>query len=800
MRLLTRAIFKEIAAAAIIGITLFTTILLLRSLGGDLFSLLVRTAAPAPTVLLMVGLAIPFALPNTVPLGVLVGVLIGLSRLSSDGEVTAMRSAGISGRRIAAPALAVAVLAMIVTAAASLWLTPWAYREANRMAAKLAASQLTAEVQPRIFAEQFQEQKMVLYVGEVTPVPGNVTRWREVFIAEQPSAAKLPDVPELETTTEDPDFPALTAPKVMLAHSAIARPDAARNRIQLSIQNHATYEVSGTQYRFSISPSTERILEAEKPGELRTRHPELEMDSVPLWRFVYQNPDAASVPKQAMTESRIEIQKRLSLPVACVLLALVGIPLGVSTRRASKSSAFLLTLSLAFAYYMAQIGMMNIARQGRVPVELAVWMPNLLFAAIGITLLVRLETPGDRDLFAFFRQIFSRTGSAIGRAVSPTVTRQKTVGRTRRLIFLPQLIDTYVVSGFFFWFAVVLFSFVMVSHVYTFFELLSDIIRNQIPLNRVFQYLFFLTPKFLYDYAPISVLVSVLVTFGVLSKSNEVTAFKACGVSVFRLAAPILIVAAVFSGGLFAFDHFYIPGANRIQDGIRNEIKGRAVQTYLRPDQQWVAGLDGRIYYYRYFDPRESAMLDVNVFEIDWKTAKLKRHIAAQKARWEPSLKRWVFQDGWRRDFDGIRETGYDSFRGEARTFGELVEAPDYFLKEVKQGKQMNYEELQRYIAELTQRGFDTVQLRVQFHKKFSVPLFALIMALIAVPFAFRGATRGAMAAVGISFSIAIGYLALNQLFEQIGNLNQLPPSLAAWAPDGLFSLAGLYFVARMRT
>jgi lipopolysaccharide export LptBFGC system permease protein LptF len=56
------------------------------------------------------------------------------------------------------------------------------------------------------------------------------------------------------------------------------------------------------------------------------------------------------------------------------------------------------------------------------------------------------------------------------------------------------------------------------------------------------------------------------------------------------------------------------------------------------------------------------------------------------------------------------------------------------------------------------------------------------------------------MAAVGISFGIAVAYIALNQLFEQVGNLNQLPPSLAAWAPDGLFSLAGLYFVARMRS
>ena len=98
MRLLSRAIFREIATAAIIGITLFTTILFLRNLGADLFSLLVRTAAPPRTVAMMVTLAIPFSLPYTVPLGVLVGVLIGLSRLASDGELTAIRSAGISGQ------------------------------------------------------------------------------------------------------------------------------------------------------------------------------------------------------------------------------------------------------------------------------------------------------------------------------------------------------------------------------------------------------------------------------------------------------------------------------------------------------------------------------------------------------------------------------------------------------------------------------------------------------------------------------------------------------------------------------
>ena len=112
----------------------------------------------------------------------------------------------------------------------------------------------------------------------------------------------------------------------------------------------------------------------------------------------------------------------------------------------------------------------------------------------------------------------------------------------------------------------------------------------------------------------------------------------------------------------------------------------------------------------------------------------------------------------------------------------------------------MNFRELDAYIRELQQSGFDTIRLQVQFHKKFATPLFAVIMALISVPFAFIAANRGASAGIAVSFGIAIAYWAVSQLFEQVGNVNQLPAIIAAWAPDAVFSLFGLYFLARMRT
>ncbi len=112
----------------------------------------------------------------------------------------------------------------------------------------------------------------------------------------------------------------------------------------------------------------------------------------------------------------------------------------------------------------------------------------------------------------------------------------------------------------------------------------------------------------------------------------------------------------------------------------------------------------------------------------------------------------------------------------------------------------MNFEELASYIHELKASGLDTIRLQVQYHKKFSVPLFAFIMALLSIPFAFIAGNRGAMTGVGISFGIAIAYWVLDNLFQQVGDLNQLPAAMAAWSPDALFSIAGLWFISRMKT
>ena len=797
MRLLSRTIFREIFVSAILGGAMFVLVLFLQR-SRLLFEFLVRNSGTPSEVAYLFALILPPVLPFTIPLGVLVGTLITLSRMSSDGEITAMRAAGVPGRRVLPPILTFGFLAALAGAASSLWLAPWALRESYRVQNQMLARQLTADLQPRVFDEDFPNS--ILYVNDVTS--GTTPRWKRLLLADvTPPEQRKPGA------AERGDSPMLT-----LASEALAVPDVATHRIQLSLRNGSTYEAGKEADEYHITSFTvgDQWVDAQKPGEVAASRPSIDMDTVPLYRQAYRNPQ---LERDQMLDDRVELHRRLALPCACMILVLAAIPLGITSRRAGKSAAVVLTASIALVYYMGLLSCISLARQGTLSPGIAVWLPNFIFGVAGIIMIARLEIPGEFDLVGSVTGFFK----GLRRSVQMRVA-QANPGENIRLLdrigprawlarfpLLPQVIDTYVLAAFVFYFVILLISFVFIFHVFTFFELLSDIIKNHPPMSHVLSYHFFLTPRLIYDFTPVGVLAAVLVAFGVLSKHNEITAFKACGISVYRLAMPVLIASFLLSGSLFAFDHYWVPEADRRQDALRAEIKGKPPQTYLNPNRKWIYGMHDRVYYYKYFDQAAHTMLGVNIYEIDPVYFRLKRHISAERARWEPHLKAWVFENGWVRDPDPkcpadcpLKRS--DSFAGGTHTFPELEETPDYFVHEIIQSRQMNFLELQGYIADLQQSGFDTVALQVALQKKFSVPLFALIMALVSIPFAFIGGNRGAMAGVGVSLAIFLAYWSVGQVFEQMGNLSQLPARIAAWSPALIFALAGLYFLGRGRT
>ena len=774
MRLLGRYIFREILSSAVLGTLLATFILYLRQVDPIIELLVKSTPANARLVFQLFVLAIPGVLPFTIPFGVLVGILIGLGRLAADGEVTAMRAAGVSSRKVIAPVLLFAALGTGVAALATLRLTPYSFQRSTDIRNQLEATQLSADITPRVFVENFPNT--ILYVGDVRPGV-----WRNIFVA---------DVAPPEKRTNGMRDKA-QGPLITVAEEAIAVPDLKDNRMQLTLRNYSTHEMSKDQMaRDTVAPAGQQALDAAPPSVAPLRS--VGMGTRQLMAYPRSNPD--------WIEYQIELHRRFAMPVACLMLAMVGIPLGIATRKGGRAAGYVNAIFVAFfCYYLAFVSLLGLARQKTLPVPVALWLPNAVFFMAGLIFLARLEKPGDSD---FFGDLRARVADSFKGLKARVMGTHGSALAAWRLPLLPQLVDTYILSAFLTYLVLILCSFVSLVLVFNFFELISDMLRNNITLWKMFTYLFFLTPQLVYDLLPPSILVAVLAAFGVMSKQNEITAFKACGVSLYRLAVPILLGSMLLSGGLFAFDFYYVAGANRKQDALRDEIKGRATQTYLRPDRKWIMGYNSsRIFNYKYFDTsgEQSSMIETSVFELEPKTFRLERQIFARRAHWNVSLKTWVFEDGWTCEYKGAFCNVYTPFQ--ATTFRELTEPPDYFLKEALQDKQMNFLQLDRYIKDLQQSGFEgTVKLQVRLYRKFAVPLFVMMMAMIAIPFGFLVGNRGAMAGVGLSIGIAVGYLGIGQLFEKLGDAGQLGPVTAAWGPDVVFALAGAYLLLRMRS
>ena len=112
----------------------------------------------------------------------------------------------------------------------------------------------------------------------------------------------------------------------------------------------------------------------------------------------------------------------------------------------------------------------------------------------------------------------------------------------------------------------------------------------------------------------------------------------------------------------------------------------------------------------------------------------------------------------------------------------------------------MSFHQLTGYIADLRQSGFETTKLRVQLQRKLAYPAITLVMAMLAIPFALVTGKRGGVAGFALAILLAVLYLGVSSLFEAMGNVNTLPPALAAWSPDLLFALAGTWFLLRTPT
>lgn len=833
LRLLDRYLIREIIPYVLLGLMLLTAIIFAQEASrfSELLVVASRNGLPMETLWRVMSALIPGIFVFTLPISLLVGTLVGLGRLSGDSEIVALGASGTSRLRILAPVVFLSLIVATVMVYITFNLLPKSVRNLTDLKANqsLIFQGLNAEIKPRVFEESIPQK--VIYVEDIDRAN---SLWHNIFLVD---LGKGPGQMTIVTATsgslrqgERSEMPELHLQRVSLHQTDTGEPEA---QDPIESQNRLSEPASGVPP--VVAPSTSAAQQSsqekqkEKDKKKGANQPAYTAARFDEWTYGLEfseekkndstgiDRDAHQVEEMGWSdligytpaesdarEWRAEIHKRLALPAACLVFALLGVGFGITHVRTGRSFGLLLGLAITIVYYLMALWGQHAALAGKLPVWLGMWLANIVLAALGVMVILAQRRPGWDPLSALssLRHAWPskndnnlETTRQVGEA---RVVESPGAARPRRSA-LPQLLDRLILSDLARFFLFILGGFSALILIITLFQLLDYITRNNIEWTVVANYLLFLLPWIVNSIAPVAALVAVMVTFGILHKTSQVVALKASGQSIFRLAAPALLASVLLSAFVFVNQDYILPFTNRRQNNLRYLIrKGQEPpQTFYQTSNKWIFGSESRIFNYAYFTPTTNTFARLNVLDLSREPFSIRRRLYARRASWDNSTQEWVLEKGWERRFEGDRPIAFEPF---AQRRVSLAEHPDYFKKETIGSSSMTLAELRRAITDLSHSGFDVLDLRIALQSKIAFPLTCLVMVLVGLPFSFSVGKRGALYGVAIGLAIGLAYWGLTGLFEQMGRYEMLPPMLAAWGPNLLFGAGGLYLFLTSRT
>lgn len=760
MRRLDRYILREIFYPTVIGIVALTFVAVSKDLT-TLLEIIVRQAATPAEIWAISAALLPTALTFTIPMGVLVGILTGFGRLSSDSETIALRAAGIPMRRILLPVMVLGIAAWFVNMAMTAWIAPEMVVRVEQIKEEMILRQVDLQLEPGVFNEKIPG--FTLYVKSISQ---DRAVWHELMVADM----RKPDEEML-----------------MVAETGVPHINAADHTFQITLTNANTHRIYyATGQKFDSETFSERTITIPLPssntGSDTPRISEASTQS--LWQHM-----RAGI---ATYKERVEFHRRFALPFACIAFALLGLPLGVSTTRGSKSMGLVMSLILMFLYYLTFIEGTHLASDANFSPFLGAWIPNIIFLLLGLYLMSRADREHENHALVWARGVAEWAGEKLAsvKRTQQHVTRWAYSLAHRSKMFL--VLDRYVLRGFCFFFVLVLVVFAGLFIVVTLFALLPDIVNNHVSTRTVLLYFMFLMPQILYYVVPLTVLLAILINLGTLTKGNEVLAVKAAGISLYRLSAPLLLMGLLVSCGMYLMQDFVLPNANKRQDQYHDTIKGKAQQTYKTPTRKWMAGTNNRIYHYNYFDPYRNIFVNLSIFTFDKDGFNLLDWTYASSASW--------IGNSWTLGGAQVHHVSPESDLQMPILVLSNLDHPEYFKDEVRTSSQMTTGELSRHREEVQKKQFDVTILTLDLYRKFSFPLASFIMALIGIPFSFKTGKKGAFYGIGICIGLGILYWSTFEVFYKIGEVNRLSPIIAAWFPNLIFGLGGTWMFLRVKT
>jgi LPS export ABC transporter permease LptG/LPS export ABC transporter permease LptF len=778
MRTLDRYIIREILPPFFIALLVFTFIVIIPFIT-ELAEVMIAKGVPWSVILQLTVTLLPSTVAVTIPMGLLIGILVAFGRLSSDREVVVMLACGVSPYRLLQPVLVLTVVAWGATSWVMLKAMPDANQASREITQNIAMDRAEGEVRPRVFFEDFPN--IVLYVRDV---PVNGFGWLDVLAADTSNSAQ---------------------PIVYLAKRGRMVVDRKAKTIQMVLEEgtrHTTTLTDPTAYEVLKFESTIVSLNPDSvfpkvgpPKGLR----ELRLEEL--------SERAAELEGQGLSPHApiMEIHKKFSVPFACFVFAVMGLALGASHRKDGKLASFVLGIGVIFVYYVIMYTAEALAKGHWVPAWIAMWLPNIFVGGAGVFLLVSRARSADQPIRISLPLWLSRKRADPASPAAPA-------GRRRVMVVLrvpsfelprPRLLDIYLGKEYLRILLMTAIGMLGLFYISTFIDLSDKWFKGQTSLGMLVTYLAWATPQFLSYIIALAVLISALVTIGLLTKNSELIVMRACGISIYRTALPLLVFATIASGVLFAMEERVLATSNRQAQRLNHIIRTGSAETFDVLNRKWLVGKNGEVFHYQYYEPRKHELNGLSVFTFDEAAHAITERVYASKATWDPgpaqaaTANTWKLDKGWSRRFGPtFDEKDFTTFE----TKSIALEPADYFVTEAPSPERMNYGELRRYINELRASGYEVLGHEVGLNRKIAFPFVTLVMTLIAVPFAVTTGRRGAMYGIGIGIGLALVYWTMISVFAAIGAAGLISPMLAAWAPNLIFGAAAAVLLLTVRT
>lgn len=763
--ILDRYVLREVASPFLIGLVLFTFVLLVPHLA-DISDLLVGKSATWTVIGKLIFNILPSFLALTIPMAFLLAVLLGLGRMASESELIAMQAVGVSPLFLLRALMLLGLAASGATYYVHAFWVPDANQEYRETAFALAISRAQG-VKPRVFIEDLLPNRS-LYLTDVEVGTG---AWKDALIIDR----------------QDPG-----QPRVWLARRGELSINRDQKRVELELEMGSAYSfdlVERKTYNF------QRFAKGKFPIDFGEIFPDLplsrgdrEMTPAMLLKEIGRFEKEGNLAEAARYS--VEYHKKYALSVVPLVFAIMGLALMLGGRRDSRQSAFGLAIAVIFVYYiLARLG----EQAGDIralPSAIAVWAANLILGALAIYLLYRARREGTVDPFNF-GEVYHRFTGWFAPKRNTGARRGSSIGA-----HLVGVLDRYIGREFVRMLVLATVALLVLPVLLEFMDLLDDVQQNRVKGATVVSYFAYNMPFYLFSQIlPMAVLIATLATYGIMARQNEITAMKATGISIYRAAVPGLVIAAMASALMFIGNDSIVPPYRRLAQREHDVIKGRPPRSNSALDRRMALGSDGRFYAYNQIapstDPGSVIFRGLSVLDVDPKTWTLREHLMADEVRWDGKV--YELSRGFRRTFTG----GSAADRVIETVRSAEIDPPTYFKKEERTAEELSYADLETHIESIEGLGLDGTPLKVGLHRKISYPVMCLVMAFVGLPFSMFVGKRGALFGVGIALFLAAFYQVGFVFSEALGRYGYLPPMLAAWAPNLVFvGLGALLFLS----